>query len=124
MRVLYVDDDRINTLLFVETCRLGASIDVDTASSGDEALQSVREQRPDLLVLDLHMPDTNGYDLLRALRTEMGDPPVPAILCTADDAPLVQQPAREAGFMAVWTKPVELRRVLDELARHAGRGAV
>ncbi len=117
MLVLYIDDDRINTLLFVETCRLAAGIEVDTACNGAEALEAVRRRRPDLMVIDLHMPDTSGYDLLRRLHAELGDPQVPAILCTADDARMVEQPAREAGFVGCWTKPVELRLVLAELER-------
>jgi CheY-like chemotaxis protein len=119
MRVLYVDDDRINTLLFVETCRFAVGVEVETADSGAEALQIVQSWAPDLLVIDLHLPDTIGYDLLPALRARMGQPALPAILCTADDAPLVTGPAREAGFDGCWIKPVDLQSVLAELARRS-----
>jgi two-component system OmpR family response regulator len=122
MRVLYIDDDRINTLLFVETCRLAGGVDVDSAATGAEALEVAQRFRPELLVIDLHLPDTSGYDLLPALRHALGDPALPAFLCTADEAVLVEQPAREAGFAGCWTKPVELQKVLDELRRRsAGR---
>ena len=119
MRVLYVDDDRINTLLFVETCRLARGIDVESAASGAEALELVQQWRPQMLVIDLHLPDTTGYDLLPALRKALGEPTLPAFLCTADEAPLVERPAREAGFTGCWTKPVELQKVLDELQRRS-----
>ncbi len=119
MRVLYVDDDRINTLLFSETCRLAGGIEVDSATTGAEALDLVRQWVPDLLVIDLHLPDTNGYTLLPALRAALGRPQLPAFLCSADDAVLIEQPAREAGFDGCWTKPVELQAVMDELARRA-----
>lgn len=122
MRVLYIDDDRINSLLFVETCRLAGGVDVETAATGAEALELAPRWQPDLLVIDLHLPDTTGYDLLPALRQALHDPRMPAFLCTADDAPLVEQPAREAGFTGCWTKPVELHKVLAELsARSAGQ---
>ena len=117
MRVLYIDDDRINSLLFVETCRLAGGIEVQTAASGVEALQATQDWTPDLLVLDLHLPDTTGYELLGALRRQLDQPKLPAYLCTADDAPLVEVPAREAGFDGCWTKPVELTRVIEELSR-------
>ena len=123
MRVLYIDDDRINTLLFVETCRFAPGVEVETAATGAEALAVAGQWRPELLVIDLHLPDTSGYDLLPALRSALNAPLLPAILCTADEAPLVEQPAREAGFAGCWTKPVELDRVLAELAhRSAGSG--
>jgi len=122
MRVLYVDDNRINTLLFVETCRIARGVDVQTAGTGAEALALAAHWRPDLLVIDLHLPDTTGYDLLPALRTALAQPALAAFLCTADDAPLVEQPAHEAGFDGCWTKPVALQLVLGELRRR-GNGA-
>ena len=123
MRVLYVDDDRINTLLFIETCRFAGGVDVQTASTGTEALAMVAHWRPDLLVIDLHLPDTTGYDLLPALRALAGRPDLAAFLCTADDSPFVEQPAREAGFTDCWRKPVDLRRVLLEFKRHGAAAA-
>jgi len=117
MRVLYVDDDRVNSLLFVETCRLAGGIDVETAVTGTEALDLVAQWVPDLLVLDLHLPDTDGYRLLADLRLRLHAPALPAILCTADEAALVQGPARAAGFDDCWTKPVDLQAVIDELTR-------
>ncbi len=123
MRVLYVDDDRINTLLFVETCRFVGGLVVETAGTGAEALDLAAHWRPDLLVIDLHLPDTSGYDLLSALRSALSTPDLLAYLCTADEAPLVEQPAREAGFAGCWTKPVELQQVLAELTRLSGPAA-
>ena len=117
MRVLYIDDDRVNTLLFVETCRLAGAINLETAGSGSEALDVASAFQPELLVVDLHLPDTTGYDLLPALRHHLGQPGLPAILCTADEAPLVETQARECGFDCCWTKPVELQTVIDELTR-------
>lgn len=122
MKVLYVDDDRVNSLLFTETCRLAGDVSVETAASGSEALELAPRWRPDLLVVDLHLPDTNGYELLARLRQCLQAPGVPAILCTADEASLVRAPASAAGFDAVWTKPVELQLIIDELQRRKQPG--
>lgn len=116
MRVLYIDDDRVNTLLFVETCRLAPGVEVETALTGAEALELVSHWIPDLLVIDLHLPDTTGYELLPALRASLSAPTLPAFLCTADEAQRVADPARDAGFDGCWTKPVDLSVVLKELA--------
>ncbi len=122
MKVLYVDDDRVNTLLFVETCRFAPGIEVETALTGAEALDVVSGWTPELLVIDLHLPDTTGYQLLPALRASLSAPTLPAFLCTADEAQRVAGPARDAGFDGCWTKPVDLAVVLNELAlRSAGR---
>lgn len=117
MRVLYVDDDRINSLLFTETCRLAAGVEVQTSLTGAEALDLVSDWKPDFLVIDLHLPDTDGYALLAALRARLAAPTIPAFLCTAEETSAVEAPARQAGFDGCWTKPVQLQTVLAELAR-------
>jgi CheY-like chemotaxis protein len=124
MRVLYIDDDRVNTLLFVETCRFAPGVEVETALTGAEALERIATWAPDMLVIDLHLPDTTGYDLLPVLRARLATPNLPAFLCTADQAQSVAGPARAAGFDGCWTKPVDLSVVLSELAlRSASRHA-
>ena len=120
MRVLYIDDDRINTLLFVEACRLAGGLHVETAATGAEAMELAPRCKPALLVIDLHLPDTTGYQLLPALRQLMDRATLPAFLCTADEASQVAAPARAAGFDGCWTKPVDLTEMLSELARRRG----
>ena len=61
LRVLYVDDDRVNSLLFVEACRFAGGVEVETAATAAEALELVRHWTPELLVIDLHLPDLDGY---------------------------------------------------------------
>jgi CheY-like chemotaxis protein len=117
MRVLYVDDDRINALLFEETCKLVDGIETRCADSGSEAVEVAAQWRPHLLVIDLHLPDTDGYALLARLRAQTPLHAVPAYLCTADAPELVDGAARAAGFAGCWTKPV----VLDELRRELAR---
>lgn len=110
MRVLYVDDDRVQALLFVETCRAAGLTDVEVAGDGAEALHGLRGAwapwQPELLVLDLHLPDTDGLKLLPLMRAALAQPDIPAVLCTADEPERVADAARAAGFDACWTKPV------------------
>jgi two-component system, OmpR family, response regulator len=118
MRVLYVDDDRVNALLFSEACRIAGHVQIETAGSGAEALDLVDTFMPDLLVLDLHLPDTDGFALLAQLRARAGRPALPAALCSADDPAEIAERARAAGFEHCWSKPVDLTVVLATLARH------
>lgn len=122
LRVLHVDDDRVNGLLFAEACRADGAVEVESAGTGAEALALVRDWRPDLLVIDLHLPDTRGDALLAALRAALGAA-VPALLCTADEPERVAATVRTAGFDGCWTKPVEPARVLGELARRRAAAA-
>lgn len=118
MRVLYVDDDRVNAMLFAETCRCAEGVEVETADSGAEALDLVERWRPDLLVIDLHLPDTDGYRLLPTLRERAGTR-LPAYLCSADEVPRLEAPARAAGFDGCWPKPADLAALRAALAAHA-----
>jgi two-component system, OmpR family, response regulator len=123
LRVLYVDDDRINALLFAETCRFAGGIEIETAASGSEALERVASWVPELLVLDLHLPDTTGYALLPQLRQALGQPLLPAMLCSAEEPSRVEAAAKQAGFNGCWSKPVHVQSLLDQLAEHAARRA-
>jgi CheY-like chemotaxis protein len=117
MRVLYVDDDRINTLLFEETCRFAGGLELRCAATGAEALELAAEFLPQLLVVDLHLPDTDGYVLLPALRSALGSADTPAFLCSADEPAVIAQRAAAAGFQGCWAKPIDLKAVLADLAR-------
>ena len=92
---------------------------VGVASTGAEALELAQRWQPDLLVVDLHLPDANGLELLSRLRAAAGRPGLPAYLCTADDAPERVREAAAVGYVAVWPKPVELAVVIGELKRRS-----
>ena len=120
LRILYVDDDRINTLLFVQVLKPDARFEVLTAANAEDALESAREARPDIFVIDLHMPDGDGLQLLERLRALEGQETTPAFLCTAERLEEVQGSAAKAGFAGVWIKPVQLPTMQHDLARVAG----
>jgi CheY-like chemotaxis protein len=116
MHLLYVDDDRINLMLFEAACAALDGVRVSTAANGAEALELARAQAPQLLVIDLHLPDTDGPALLQALRRDAGLAGVPAFLCSADDGPTVRQVAAQAGFDGCWAKPLDSQGLRRELA--------
>lgn len=123
MRILYIDDDRINTLLFEQVCQMAGSLEVATAGTGAEAVQVACEFLPEVLVVDLHLPDTDGFELLSRLRTEAGMAGVPAFLCSADEPAEIEPDALRAGYAGCWSKPVDVNHLLAELGRIAGLAA-
>ena len=81
-RILAVDDVPQNTRL-LEAVLTGHSYEVVSASSGSEALEQVGKQIPDLVLLDIEMPDMNGYDVCRRLRADEATAFVPVVMLTS-----------------------------------------
>jgi two-component system, OmpR family, response regulator len=117
LRLLCVDDDRVNALLLEQVCLNLGGIELQCAENGAEAEALAADWRPDLLVIDLHLPDTDGCTLLPRLRAAADRKLLPAVLCTAEDPSAVTQRATAAGFSAVWIKPVMLNEVQAALQR-------
>jgi len=115
LRMLYVEDNRINAILFEEAMRMHSGIELQVSEDGAEALALARQWRPEVLVLDAHLPDMSGYDLLARLRELPALAAVPAFMCSADAMEEDLRRAREAGFTGYWTKPVDIARVMADL---------
>jgi CheY-like chemotaxis protein len=115
MRLLYVEDNRINALLFEEALKLQPGFELRVAEDGAQAMQLAREWMPQVLVLDSHLPDTDGTALLKSLRTVPGLAEVPAFMCSADALPEDIREALAAGFRAYWSKPISIAAVLADL---------
>ncbi|PPE70374.1 PAS domain S-box protein [Caldimonas thermodepolymerans] len=121
LRMLYVEDNPINALLFEEAMKLSGHIDLMIAEDGPQAFEIVRDWRPDILVLDAHLPGMSGFEVLRELREVHGLRDVPAFMCSADAMPEDIQRALDAGFLGYWTKPIEVRKVIAEVNQVAPR---
>jgi len=125
LRLLYVEDNRICALLFEEALRQHDDLELRLAEDCAEALDHLRGAwRPDVLVLDNHLPGMDGYELLDLLRRQPGLARVPAFMCSADMQPDDIARATRAGFAGYWSKPIDIPRILDDLERvRASRAA-
>jgi CheY-like chemotaxis protein len=117
-RVLVADDDAMNRLVAEESLKyLGAdSVAVET---GAQVLQALAEQRFDLLLLDVHMPDMSGIEAAARVREHErlhGSPRLPILALTASATVKDQQSCIDAGMDGVLTKPFRIEQ-LGELLR-------
>lgn len=81
-RVLVIEDDAVNRMLL--ECQLeDLGCDIDRASDGAAGLEMVKLVRPDVIVLDLNLPQVNGFDFLRALRGMARASTIPVVVVTA-----------------------------------------
>ena len=122
LHVLYVEDNRINAMLFEEALRPYPQLSLEIAEDGQMALSMARDKAPDVLVLDAHLPGMSGFDVLRALRTLPLLESTPAFMCSADAMPDDVARATAAGFAGYWTKPIDIQQVTSVLCQLADRG--
>lgn len=116
-RVLVVDDDLMfQEFVREELGRLGH--EAVAAANGLEAVEAIRKEPPDLILLDLRMPLMDGIDALRALREERCGAPV--ILLTARRNPEVLAQARALGAAEILFKPVDLAQFFLLLEKRLG----
>ena len=105
-RLLLVDDDA--ELRHAMELRFASSgFQVSTAGDGLEALRKGREERPDLIILDLMLPSLNGYEVCRLLKFDQKYHDIPIILCTARSRQEDQVMGQAVGADAYITKPFD-----------------
>jgi CheY-like chemotaxis protein len=116
-QVLVVDDDADSReMLALVLERSGAQVSM--AESASEAVSAFQRQRPEVLLLDLGLPDEDGFSLLRKLRALTSDGgEIPAIALTGYGSPEDREQTRIGGFQAHLVKPVALSDMLDAVAQ-------
>lgn len=119
--VLYVEDDRIHLILMEEVFRLLPGWELRCAETGEEALAALAECRPTLALVDMHLPDMTGLDLIAQARSQAGSAAAAAamrwVALSADDPGSVVRAAREAGFDDYWLKPIDVPQLQAALQR-------
>jgi len=110
--VLYVEDSPLNVIVMEAMFEQRRDLRLHVAEAGMPAWRLSAQLQPSLLLIDLHLPDCHGSDLLKLLRMRRGWAEVPAIAVTADS----DFDALGCGFLEMWAKPLDVRRTLARLA--------
>jgi two-component system, NarL family, invasion response regulator UvrY len=122
VRVLVVDDHPAFRRALTSALRMVKGIEVaGEAGGGKEATTRAREEDPDLVLMDLSMPDFDGIEAMRRIHLERPD--LPVVILTAHADPGVEKEAREAGasgFLAKGTALEDIVIVLHEAADSIG----
>lgn len=117
-QVLYVEDMVANVALVEEIIKLRPGAKLIPAMTGGIALDLAREHRPDLILLDLHLPDVNGERVLRQLRADPDTRRIPVVILSADATGRQLDRLMSIGAQAYVTKPITVRGLLDVLDTH------
>ena len=117
MTVLYVDDNPVNLMLVEAMLEGQPGLRVLGCPRPQDALMLARSQRPGVILLDIHMPGLNGYQVLARLQSEVALQGTPVVAVSADAAPAEIEAALAAGFAAYLTKPVDMQALIETVNR-------
>lgn len=121
-RVHYVEDNETNIEVMRGVLALRAQVVLETSTLGLDGMTAIRRQRPDLILLDMHLPDISGIELLRHLKRDDMLADIPVVVVSADASPLHMQQALTLGAAHYVTKPLDVSRflaIIDRLLEEA-----
>ena len=115
LSVLYAEDNLINIELVRQVMRMRPQWQLEVALCGQQAIDMACQRPPDLLLLDMHLPDMDGLDVLAALRADATLADVPVLAVSADATTERIGRARAAGVNGYVTKPIDVPLLLAQI---------
>ena len=122
--VLYIEDNAVNSMLVEQLLARWPEVRFIRAMDGASGLQMARTLRPDLVLMDLQLPDLDGFELLERLREDAALRDTPLIVLSASAMPGDIAQARARGATDYWTKPLDFKHFLAGVARALDGAAV
>lgn len=117
-KVLIVDDSSTSRVMHRYLITKNTNCEVLCAADGVEALKLAAEQRPDLILMDVMMPNLDGLEVCRRLRSDARTHAVPVVLLTFQRGEGSEATGRESGANEYLTKPVEEALLLATIRRY------
>ncbi len=114
-QVLYIEDNEVNVLLVEELVRGVQGMRIVSEPTGTAGVARAATLQPDLILIDMQLPDFDGFEVLRRLRASSVTSHTPCIALSANAMPEDIARAREAGFDDYWTKPVKFKEFIHAL---------
>jgi CheY-like chemotaxis protein len=114
---ILIADDKAEGRELVRTVLESAGYDVMEAEDGVEAVRQARQWKPDLIIMDLHMPGMDGFTAVAALRRESAFVSTPVLALTASAMMGDRERALAAGFTGYVAKPIRLAELRAEIKR-------
>ena len=116
-QLLYIEDNSVNVLLVEELVRSLAGLRIASEATGAAGVARARSLRPDLILVDMQLPDFDGYEVLRQLRAAPETASIRCIALSANAMPEDIDRALLGGFDDYWTKPIKFKPFLRALER-------
>jgi DNA-binding response OmpR family regulator len=118
---VFVVDDEPDVVELLRTILDGAGFDVEVSTDGRVALASLIANPPDLFVIDIMMPDLDGFELLKLLRMDPRGATIPVLILSARTAPQDQIESLQLGANAYVCKPFSPRELVRQIEQLVGQ---
>jgi CheY-like chemotaxis protein len=115
--VLYIEDNPVNQLLVEQLLARWSGVRLVQAEDGANGIELARSLRPDLVLLDMQLPDIDGFAVLDALRADPTTRDLTVVALSASAMPESVAQARAHGVADYWTKPLDFDRFLADMQR-------
>ncbi|MBF0275091.1 MAG: response regulator, partial [Nitrospinae bacterium] len=115
VKILYIEDNKANIKLMQTIIKRRPSVALYIAENGEEGINMAEEVKPDLTLLDINLPDIDGYEVKKRFDNHQELSSVPVIAMTANAMEEQVERGKEAGFYRYVTKPVNVAKFLDIL---------
>jgi CheY-like chemotaxis protein len=122
MKILYVEDNDDNVYMLRNRLTRAGFI-VVVATDGVQGVAMAGSERPDLIIMDLTLPDMDGWEATRRIKADPATRHIPVVALTANAMEGDREKALAAGCDDFDTKPVELPRLLDKIRALAPAGS-
>lgn len=113
---IVIADDSATVVEIVRDALTNAGYDCYEANNGAEAWKLVKKEKPDLVILDVIMPQLNGYQVLRQIRSDLSLKDVHVVMLTAKDQESDRFWAKESGCSEYLTKPFDTEELLKKIS--------
>jgi CheY-like chemotaxis protein len=117
---LYIEDNQSNLRLVERVLDRRGNVRLLTATHGREGIELARVHQPDVILLDVHLPDIDGKEVLEQLRRDDATAAIPVAIVSADATRRQMERLREAGAERYLTKPIDVKELLEVIDAAAG----
>jgi hypothetical protein len=115
--ILYIEDNKPSVKLMEILLTRIPGVEMISAGTGKAGIELAERHLPDAILLDINLPDMDGFKTLGYLKVETSTENIPVIALTARTSPEDMSRGLEAGFFSYLTKPINIQQVVDTLER-------
>jgi len=117
---ILVVEDEADTLNLAKIILETEGYKIQTASDGQETFKKIDQRKPDLILLDIRLPDIDGYEICRKLKGRSETETIPIVMFSASGSESAKKRALEAGADDFLGKPFAMAQLLGVVKRHLG----